>query len=110
MVSNYDCIFSYEQIDPLYKIVSKSMKHTLFEKQFDPLVVQSKNYFDPLKNLYDLYSVGSKWFVRPMLELKDLVNYPDVDQNFDTHISYFITHCITNCIDTCPSARGEFWD
>ena len=44
----------------LTKIVSKSMKHTLFEKKFDPLLVRSKKYFDPLKNLYDLYSVGSK--------------------------------------------------
>ena len=87
MVSNYDCIFSYEQIDPLDKIVSKSMKHTLFEKQFDPLLVQSKKYFYPLKNLNEFYSVGSKWFVRPMLEFKDLVYHPAVDQNFDTQIS-----------------------
>ena len=79
----------------LTKIVSKSMKHTLFEKQFDPLLVQSENYFDPLKNLYDLYSVGSKRFVRPMIELKNLVYHPDMDQNFTV-------------IDTCPSARCEF--
>ena len=58
MVSNYDCIFSYEQIDPLdknylEKYETYCMLHTLFEKPFDPLLVKSENYFDPLKNLYD---------------------------------------------------------